>query len=151
MKTLGLSFLFLMLLVCSKNLSAQEVKDLKNIYMIVSTVYSLPDNNQQHFADVDFVYGLNKKVPFKIAIQFTNHGYATRKFKFAIQDTTSKKMVVLDPIHNSRFGSETLMPVTEGLIWSGPIDSNKDRFSLHVWDSDGDEFDAAPVSVSEQP
>jgi hypothetical protein len=59
-------------------------------------------------------------------------------------------MIILDSVRNSRFGSETLRANSESAIWSGPVSNAKDSFSLHVWDSDGDEFDKVPISISDQ-
>ena len=59
-------------------------------------------------------------------------------------------MVILDPVHNARFGTETVRQNSEGKIWSGSVDNPKDSFSLHVWDSDGDEFDKIPISINDQ-
>jgi hypothetical protein len=147
-------FYFFVLLLAvvfgAKDLFAQQVKDLSKYYEIVSVPYSVPDNDQENFADVDFRFGWNSKAPYKIAIQFVNHGYTLRKFKFAIKDVTSKKTVILDPVHNSRFGTESLKPNSESDIWSGPVNSNKDSFSLRVWDNNGDEFDKVPISISDQ-
>jgi hypothetical protein len=126
------------------------VKDLSKNYGIVSVPYSVPDNDKLHFQNVDFRFGWNNKEPYKIAIQFVNHGYSTRKLKFAIKDVTSKKMIILDPIHNSRFGTETLKANSVGIVWAGPIDNNQDSFSLRVWDSDGEEFDKVAISIKDQ-
>jgi hypothetical protein len=132
------------------DLHAQQVKDLSKNYKIVSVPYSVPDDDRRNFADVDFRFGWNNKAPYTIAIQFVNHGYATRKFKFAIKDVTVKKTVILDTVHNSRFGYETLKPNSKSNVWFGLVDNIKDSFSLRVWDSDGDEFDKVPISISDQ-
>jgi hypothetical protein len=129
---------------------AQQADDLAKSYGVVSVPYSVPDNEQQNFADVYFRFGWSSQAPAKIAIEFTNHAYAGRKFKFAIKDVTSKKMVVLDPVHKTRFGMVTLNPNSVSAIWSGPVDSTKDSFSLRIWNSDGDEFDKVPISISDQ-
>ena len=104
----------------------------------------------ERIESVDFRFGWTSKAPFTIAIQFVNHAYANRKFKFAIKDVTSNKMIVLDTLHNSRFGSEALKANSVGIIWSGLVDNIRDNFSLRVWDSDGDEFDKVPISISDQ-
>ncbi|HTC20240.1 MAG TPA: hypothetical protein VK859_05285 [bacterium] len=150
MKKRFFSILLLAAFLCSKDLQAQPAKDLSKCYPVVSVPYSVPDNDQQNFADVYFRFAWNDKAPYQIAIQFVNHAYASRKFKFAIKDVTSKKMVTLDKVHNTRFGTETLKPNSTGLIWSGPVDSTKDSFALRVWNSDGDEFDKEAISISDQ-
>jgi hypothetical protein len=150
MKKLYFPILLLILIIFVKALCAQEVKDLSSYCEIVSVHYSLPDNDQQNFADVDFRFGWNSKAPETIAIQFVNRSYSIRKFKFAIKDVTSKKMILLDVVHNSRFGSEELKPNSESVVWSGPVNDIKDSFSLHVWNSNGDEFDKEPISIKDQ-
>lgn len=150
MKRLFKFVLFLAIVLAIKTLNAQETKDLSKYCEIVSVHYSLPDNDQQNFADVDFRFGWNRKAPQTIAIQFVNRSYSIRKFKFAIKDVTSKKMILLDAVHNSRFGSEELKPNSESVIWSGPVNDIKDSFSLHVWNSNGDEFDKEPISINDQ-
>jgi hypothetical protein len=150
MKKLALFLAVLTASFASHSLWAQPAKEFAKDYKILSVPYSVPDNDQQHFADVDFRFGWNSKKPYKIAIQFVNHSYSTRKLKFAIKDVTSKKMVLLDSVHNTRFGTETLKPNSTSGVWAGPIDNIKDSFSLHVWDSDGDEFDKVAISISDQ-
>ncbi len=150
MKKLCFSILLLVIFFGTKTLWAERAKDISKLYKFISVTYSVPDDDQQHFANVDFRFGWNDKSPYKIAIQFVNHSYSTRKFKFVIKDVTSKKMVLLDVAHNSRFGSENLKPNSVGAIWSGPVDNIKDSFSLRVWDSEGDEFDKVPVSIKDQ-
>ena len=150
MKQLYFLTLLLITIFGAKDLCAQPTKDLSKCYPIVSASYPVPDNAQQHFADVNFKFGWSNKVPYTIAIQFLNHSYVSLKFKFAIKDVTSKKMIVLDPVHNSRFGSEMLKENSPGVIWAGLVDNIKDSFSLHVWDSDGDEFVSDPVSIKDK-
>lgn len=150
MKKLYFSALFLTVIFFSKEGYAQQVKDISKGCEIVSVPYSLPDNDELHFLDVTFRFGWNNKAPYTIAIQFINHGYSSRKFKFAIKDVTSNKTIILDTVHNSRFGSELLKANATGNIWSGVVDNIKDSFSLHVWDSDGDEFDKVPISIKDQ-
>ncbi|SRR5665213_717837 len=142
--------LILVLIFWVKALCAQEVKDLSKYCEIVSVHYSLPDNDQQNFADVDFRFGWNSKTPATIGVQFVNRSYADRKFKFAIKDVTSKKIVILDKIHNSHFGSAALKANSESVIWSGSVDNINDSFSLHVWNANGDEFDKEPISIKDQ-
>ena len=139
--------LILVLIFCAKALCAQEVKDLSKYYEIISVSHSVPDNEQQNFADVNFRFGWNSKGPAAIAIQFVNHSYSDRKFKFAIKDVTSKKTIILDKVHNSRFGSVVLKANSESAIWSGSVDNINDSFSLHVWSANGDEFDKEPISI----
>ncbi len=150
MNKLIFSTVLVTVILFTKDLYAQQVKDLSKNYGIVSVPYSVPDNDKLHFQNVDFRFGWNNKEPYKIAIQFVNHGYSTRKLKFAIKDVTSKKMIILDPIHNSRFGTETLKANSVGIVWAGPIDNNQDSFSLRVWDSDGEEFDKVAISIKDQ-
>jgi hypothetical protein len=150
MKNLYFSVLLLIMIFAAKYLYAEPVKNLAKYCETVSVFYSVPDDDKQHFVDINFRFGWNAKAPSLIAVQFVNHGYTARKFKFAIQDVTTKKMITLDAVHNSRFGSETLKANSESAIWSGPVSNIKDSFSLHVWDSDGDEFDKVPISISDQ-
>ena len=150
MKRLYIPVFLLIAIFFAKDLHAGQGKDISKYYGLVSVPYSVPDNDRQHFADVNFRFGWKSKTPFKIAIQFVNHGYASRKFKFAIKDITSNKVVILDTVHNSRFGSENLKPSSVGMIWSGLVDNIKDSFSLHVWDSEGEEFDKVPISIKDQ-
>jgi hypothetical protein len=149
MKNLFKLILYLVIILASKTLSAQEMKDLSKIYKTVSASYPLPDKDDQNFPDIDFRFGWNK-TPSMIAVQFINHSYSSKKIKFAIKDLTSGKMIVLDNIHNSHFGSETLKENSESAIWAGPVDDIRDSFSLHVWNSNGDEFDKAPISIKNQ-
>jgi hypothetical protein len=142
--------MFLTVIFCSKEVYAQPVKDIAKKYPIISVPYTLPDNDQQNFAEVYFRFGWASKEPYTIAIQFANHAYQSHQFKFAIKDVTTNKMVLLDTAHNSRFGSENLKANSTGTIWSGTVDNINDSFSLHVWDSDGDEFDKVPISIKDQ-
>jgi hypothetical protein len=142
--------LCLMIVLITKTVSAQEVKDLSKNYDIISVSYSVLDNDETRFPGVTFRFGWNKKVPYVIAVQFVNHGYDTQKFKFAIKDITMNKLVVLGTVHKSTSGYETLKPNSQGVVWSGPVDNVKDSFSLHVWDAGGNEFDKAPISVKDQ-
>jgi hypothetical protein len=132
------------------NIFAAPVDELSKKYKIVSVYYSVPDNDQQNFSDVVFRFAWTDKKNQTIAVQFVNRSYSDRKLKFAIKEVTSKKMVVLDPVHNSRFGSESLKANSTGKIWSGTIDNINDSFSLRVWDSAGDEFDKIPISYKDQ-
>lgn len=131
-------------------LGAEPQDELAQKYDVVSVTYSVPDNDQKHFTDVAFRFAWKNKKPYQIAVQFTNHGYADRKIKFAIKDVTKKKMILLDKEHNSRFGTEMLKAGSVSAVWSGPVDNINDDFSLHVWDSDGDEFDKVAVSIKDQ-
>lgn len=150
MKKFSLSILLLTALMTSNNLGAKERNALAKNYSTVSVLYSVPDNAQQNFSDVYFRFGWNAKAPYKIALQFVNRSYSSRKLKFAIKDVTSKKMVVLDATRNTRFGLETLKANSEGALWSGPVDNVKDSFSLRVWNSDGDTLDTEPISIKDQ-
>jgi lysophospholipase L1-like esterase len=147
MEKLHFLILFLMGTFCAKDSCAQEVKDISKDYAIFSVYYSVPDNEQHNFKDVNFRFGWTNKEPFRISVQFFNAGYVDVKLKFAIKNETSNQMIILDSIHNSRFGTETLKANSDGVIWSGPVDNIKDSFSLHVWNSDGDEFGQAPISI----
>jgi hypothetical protein len=151
MKKLYFSVLLLTVIFCAKDLCARQLKGLYKYYEVVSLPYSVPDNSQWNFADLTFKLGWNKKTPCAIGIQFVNHGYVIHKIKFAIEDVTTKKMLILDTVHHSRFGLETIKDSAEGIIWSGLVDNIKDSFSLHVWDENGDEFDKEPVSINNQP
>jgi hypothetical protein len=150
MKNQYFFILILIVIFYSKNLLAQTVKDISKKYPIVSVPYTLPDNDQQNFTDVYFRFGWPAKSPYTIAVQFANHAYKTRKLKFAIKDVTANKMVLLDAVHNVRFGTETLKANSISAIWSGPVDNINDSFSLHVWSGDGDEFDKEPISIKDQ-
>jgi len=143
-------FYILILFFSVNYLSAQQVKDLSKFFTIVSVPYTLPDNDQQNFADVYFRFGWSSKIPCSIAIQFANHAYKTIKFKFAIKDVTANKIVLLDTVHNSRFGIENLKANSTSVIWSGLVDNVNDSFSLRVWNSDGDELDKDPISIKDQ-
>jgi len=143
-------FSILILFFSVNYLSAQQVKDLSKFFTIVSVPYTLPDNDQQNFADVYFRFGWSSKIPCSIAIQFANHAYKTIKFKFAIKDVTANKIVLLDTVHNSRFGIENLKANSTSVIWSGLVDNVNDSFSLRVWNSDGDELDKDPISIKDQ-
>jgi hypothetical protein len=132
------------------NSDAASVDELAKKYGIISVYYSVPDNDQQNFTDVVFRFAWPDKKPARIAIQFVNRAYADRKLKFAIKEVASKKMVLLDPVHNSRFGAEMLKANSVGTIWSGPVDNINDSFSLHVWNNAGDEFDKVPISIRDQ-
>lgn len=142
--------IFTLVLFAGTSGAQTQQDELSKEFPVVSVPYSVPDNDQQHFADVDFRFAWTNKAPFKIALQFVNRGYSTRKLKFAIKDVTSKKMVVLNPAHHSRFGTETLKANSTGAIWSGAVDNINDDFSLHVWDSDGEEFDKVAISIKDQ-
>ena len=143
--------LFLTVIFGAKDLCAGQKEGLLfKYYETISVPYPVPDNDQLNFDGVNFRLGWNSKAPCTIAVQFVNHGYVDRKLKFCIKDITLKKMIVLDAVHNSPFGSETLKPDSISKIWFGPVNNIKDSFLLRVWDSDSDEFDAAPVSMSGQ-
>lgn len=150
MKKLFKLVLFLVIVLITKTINAQEVKDLSKDYDIISASYSVLVNDETRFPGVTFRFGWNKKEPYVIAVQFVNHGYDTQKFKFAIKDVTLNKLVVLGTVHKSTSGYEALKPNSPGIIWSGPVDNVKDSFSLHVWDGGGNEFDKAPISVKDQ-
>ena len=150
MRKSSLIILILTLAFGAQGIYAGQADSLSKSYATVSVPYSVPDNDQQNFANVDFRFGWNSKAPYKIAIQFTNHAYAGRKFKFAIKDVTSKKMVVLDKVHKTSFAVVNLTPNSVSAIWSGPVDDVKDSFALRIWNSDGDEFDKVPISISDQ-
>ena len=126
---------------------AQVDQDIEKYCEVVSKYYSVSETGQKNFYKIEYRLGWNKKAPYKIAIQFINLGYEGKKIKFSITDLTSKKMVILDAVHNSRVVSETLNPASTGAIWSGQIDGIKDRLSLRVWDKDGNEIDKSPISI----
>jgi hypothetical protein len=150
LKKLLFFILFLTMVFDSKRVSAQSINDIAKKYLIVSSPYPLMDNDQQNSSDVYFRFGWPAKAPYVIAIQFVNHGYNTQKFKFAIKDVTLNKMIILGTVHKSTSGYETLNPNAQGIIWSGPVDNINDSFSLHVWDSSGNEFDKVPISIKTQ-
>jgi hypothetical protein len=150
MKRMSFIILFLAATFSARGLFAEQVKDLLKKYPVVSVPYTLPDNDQQNFADVYFRFGWSSKPPYTIAVQFANHAYKTRKLKFAIKDVTTNKTVLLDAVHNVRFGTETLKANSTSAIWSGPVDNINDSFSLRVWSGDGDEFDKEPISIKDQ-
>jgi hypothetical protein len=137
--------------LCTSGLSAQPSDDISKQYGIVSDYFPLPDKIQNNADKVIFYrLGWNEKKPYTVAIQFVNLGYADRKMKFALKDITTKKMLVLDKTHNSRFGTELLKSNSKGHIWASPIVDIKDGLLLRVWNNDGDEFDAAPVTIKDQ-
>src|ERR1700679_3978156 len=105
MEKLHFLILFLMGTLCAKDSCAQEVKDISKDYAIFSVYYSVPDNEQHNFKDVNFRFGWTNKEPFRISVQFFNAGYVDVKLKFAIKNETSNQMIILDSIHNSRFGT----------------------------------------------
>jgi hypothetical protein len=142
--------LFLIMFFGTQSYGAEQIEYINQNYGIVSVFYSCPDNDDRNFSDVFFRFGWNDKKPSTIAIQFVNRAYADRKVKFAIKDVTSKKMVILDPVHKSRFGTEMLKSNSTGKIWSGPVDNINDSFTLRVWDSAGDQFDKVPISIKDQ-
>ncbi len=150
MKKLWIPILLLILALNANECPAKDTPDLAKQYKLVSVYYSVPDNDQQNFANVVFRFAWNGKTPSQIAVQFVNRAYADRKLKFAIKDVTSKKLVLLDPVHNSRFGTESLKANSRGKIWSGEVDNINDSFSLHVWNGSGDEFDKVPISLKDQ-
>src|ERR1035441_10299295 len=117
MKSICFQVLILALAFCANDIKAQTTTDFfKSQYGVVSLYCTVPDNDKHHFTDLYFRLGWNGKTPNTIAVQFVNHGYETRKFKFAVKDVTSKKMIVLDKAHNSRFGTETLKAGSGGAI-----------------------------------
>ena len=150
MKNRSVSFLILFTFFCAQNLAAQQQKELTKSFKIVSVPYAVPDNDKLNFANVFFKLGWKSKAPNTIGIQFTNSSYAEHAFKFAIKDLTTKKMVLIDTVHNSCFGSETLRENSIGSIWSGQVDNINDSFSVRVWDKDGDEFDKPAISIKDQ-
>ena len=107
MRKLSFFILLLTLVFYTKALYAQQTGDLTKSYGIVSVPYSVPDNDQQNYADVYFRFAWNNKAPYKIAVQFSNHAYANRKFKFAIKNVTSKKW---------SFWIKSIISVSEQLI-----------------------------------
>jgi hypothetical protein len=137
-------------MVGTKKVCAQLTNDIARKYRVVSAPDTLTDNDHQNFSDVYFRFGWSSKAPYVIAIQFVNHGYGTRKFKFAIKDVTLNKMVILGTIHKSTSEYETLNSNEQGIIWTGPVDNINDSFSLHVWDDGGNEFDKVPISIKTQ-
>ena len=152
MKKLYFPVLVLMTALCAKDLCAQEEKDLSKYYGVVSKYYPVLDNKDKTDMNnlIYYRFGWNRKAPYTIAIQFANLGYGDRKLKFAVKDVTSKKMIVLDAVHQSRFGVELLKADSTGMIWSGPVANINDGFSLHVWEDGGEEMDKEPVSIKDK-
>jgi len=150
MRKVFFSILFLSALLSARELCSQEARDLSKCCDTVSASYPIPDKDQQNFGDIVFRFGWNKKAPFKVAVQFVNRGYDNKKLKFAIKDVTSKKMVVLDVAHKSRFGSELLKSNSLGAVWSGVVDDVNDGFSLYVWNGKGEKFVKGPISIHDQ-
>ncbi len=129
---------------------AQE-DDLAKSFPIVSKFDAALADTQNNLNDLIYYrYGWNNQRPYTIALQFVNFGYRDHKLKFAVKDVTSKKMVLLDAVHHSNFGTETLKASSTGMIWSGPINNVNDRFSLRVWVDDGDEMDKEPMSIKDK-
>jgi len=147
MKFFCFYILLLTVILGAKELGAQEVKAISKVYGIVSEPYIIPDDGQPDFKNVAYRFGWNKKSPYAIGVQFINSGYVDRTIKFAIEDLTLNQMIVLDSVHNAHFGSETVKANSYSVIWSGPVDNIKDSFLLRVWNSNGDKFDQAPVSI----
>jgi hypothetical protein len=147
MKKLHFSILLSILFICMKQLHAQDVSNLQNIYPILSMFYNVPDDDQKDFEHLNFRYGWTSQAPYTIAVQFSNAGYDDKTFKFAIKDVTLNKMVVLGKLHKSTAGYETLKANSDGTIWSGSITSLNDSFALRVWNSDGKSLDQAPISI----
>lgn len=147
MKFCYFAILLLTVIFATKNMCAQELKPLSKVYGIVSEPYAIPDDDQPDFKDIAYRFGWKRKSPCSIGIQFINSGYVDRTIKFAIQDISLNQMIILDPVHNSRFGSETIKANSYSVIWSGPVDNIKDNFLLRIWNSNGDKFDQAPVSI----
>ncbi len=138
-------------ILCAQGLRAQEEKDLSKIYEVVSQSAPVAADALKDFNNMIFYrFGWNRKGPPAIALQFVNFGYKDRKLKFAIKDVTSKKMVILDPAGKSPFATEDLKESSRSAIWSGPVDNIHHRFSLRVWEDDGDEIDEDPVSINEK-
>jgi hypothetical protein len=146
-KQFFLVFLLLILIFSLRNLRAQDSPDLSENYPILSAFYGVPDGGQKNFNRVNFRYGWTSQDPYVIAIQFTNAGYEDRKLKFAIKDVTTNQTILLDTVHNAYFGTETIKENSDSAIWSGTVNDIKDRFALRVWNSDGDSFDQAPISI----
>lgn len=147
MKRLYFAVFLLGLVFSPQGLRGGQPDELTKTYNVVSDYYSVPDNDRFNFADVHFRFALATKKPYKIAIQFSNASYGDKKIKFAIKDVTKNKMILLDPVHKSNFGTEMLKVNSVSAIWSGPISNISDEFSLHVWNDAGDEFDQDPVSI----
>lgn len=147
MRKIYFSVLFLFIVFCAKNLCAQNNQDLSTNYQILSVFYNIPGKDQSNFDAVNFRYGWTNQTPYTIAIQFTNAGYSDQKIKFAIKDITSNQTILIDPIHNSYFATETLKANSNGAIWSGEVKDLKDLFALRVWDSNGNAFNQTPVSI----
>jgi hypothetical protein len=143
-------FLFFLVLF-GNSLGAEEVKAITKYFEVVSKYHPVSNVDQKDPNNlVYYRLGWNTKDSSTIAIQFANLGYGARKLKFAIKDVTSKKLVILDPIHRSRFGLEVLKAESNGKIWSGPIDNIRDGFSLRVWEDDGDEMDKETISIKDK-
>jgi hypothetical protein len=151
MKNMYLLFWLLITTFGARCVFAQEDNDLSKYYGTISKFDSILNNTQKDMNSIVFYrFGWNQKAPYKIAVQFVNLGYGDHKLKFAVKDVTSKKMIVLDPVHNSRFGTEMLKSSSKGVIWSGPIDNINDLFSLRVWVDDGEEMDKNPMSIKDK-
>ena len=146
-KKLYFSTGLLLALLGVRGLGAQEGNDLSKSYPILSVFYNVPDNDKKYFQAVNFRYGWTSQPPYQIAVQFSNPEYSDLKIKFAVKDVTSNQLILLDPTHQAFFGLETLKPLANGQIWSGPVDSLKDQFSLRAWNSDDDEMSQEPISI----
>lgn len=171
MKKLYLSVLLLILAFSAKNLCAQQEDDLSKHCGTVSKLMPVLNDQNDLNKIIAYKIGWNKAAaatpvltpsavttpsatpiitPATIAIQFSNMGYADWKLKFAVKDVTTKKMVVLDAVHNSGFGTEMLKANSKGIVWSGPVDNINDSFSVRVWIGDGDEIDKDPISLKDK-
>jgi hypothetical protein len=137
--------------LCIGHLGAQDDTAFPKEFNVVSNFHSVPGKDKNDLQNlVYYRFAWRKKAPYAVAIQFVNLGYGERKLKFAVKDITSKKNVVIDPAHQSCFGTEALKESSKGMIWSGPIDSPNDRLSLRVWEDGGDEIDKAPISMNDK-
>lgn len=143
--------LFLVPALLSRGADADEVKDLSKDCEKVSKFMPLLDNPPKDLNNmIYYQWGWNGKKPATINVQFRNLGYGDHKIKFTIKDVAAKKLVVLDPVRNSNFGSETLKPDSKGAIWSGKVSNIKDGFSLSVWDGgDGEAVVKKPISLGD--
>lgn len=151
MKKLIYSILFISTVLCQKELWAQQDNDLSKSFTAVTKFLPVVVNTDKNAEKLVFYrFGWNSKAPATIGVQFSNLGYSDWKIKFAIKDMTTKKMIILDSVHKSFFGTELLKGNSKSAIWSGPVDNVSDNFSLRVWVGDGDEIDKDAVSIKDK-
>lgn len=150
MKKFKLVLFSFLILMGSRSWATRQRNELEKNYPVLSSFYPVPNNENQYFKDVYFRLGWKPIKPYQIAVQFTNQSYETVHLKFALKDVTAQKMVILDKAKNTVMGTETLGSISEGALWSAPIDEKKDHFILRIWDKDGNETRSSEIVFPEK-